>query len=357
MSMGGPSKTIILSPLDWGLGHASRCIPIARELIRTGFEPVLAGSGQSLELISKEFPELRTYELPSYNIRYPERSAYLKEKLILQIPSILKTVKKEYELTQGIVEKEKAAGIISDNRFGVRSNQVESVYLTHQLLVKAGWLTGMATSGHRSLISKFDRCWICDYQGEDSLAGQLSNASEELSSVSWIGPLSRFNSSESIEKDIDITVVLSGPEPSRSLFEESIRKELQSFKGRLVLVRGLIEKEKSSKVDGNKTEYNFLLSDELQTLMKRSKLIISRSGYSSVMDLNALGGKALLVPTPGQGEQEYLAQRLQSKGVCASAEQASFNMEAIEHAMNYPGFQTKKASKNELSNSLFDAFL
>ena len=260
-------------------------------------------------------------------------------------------------MTQEIVEKEKAAGIISDNRFGVRSNRVESVYLTHQLLVKAGWLTGMATSGHRSFISKFDRCWVCDYQGEESLAGQLSNASAELSSVSWIGPLSRFNPSESIEKDIDIAVVISGPEPSRSLFEESIRKELHAFKGKIVLVRGLIEKEKSSNVDGNMTVHNFLLSEELQTLMKRSKLIISRSGYSSVMDLNAIGGKALLVPTPGQGEQEYIAKRLQSKGVCASVEQAFFTQEAIENAMNYPGFQIKKASKSEFSNSLFDAFL
>ena len=255
-----------------------------------------------------------------------------------------------------ILQQEKVCGIISDNRFGVRSPEVPSVYLTHQLIVKAGWMTPLATHLHRRLISKFDRCWVCDHAGPDSLAGELSSKAGNLENVSWIGPLSRFSAGDEVNKDVDVAVILSGPEPSRSIFEQKVREELTGTNYKVVLARGLIGDSPEERKERNFTIYDFLLASELEMLIKKSRLVICRSGYSSIMDLSVLGARALLVPTPGQAEQEYLGRFHAKKGLCHVVSQKSFGLEEIQKALEYPGFETKKTSKNEWDHSLFDVF-
>lgn len=363
---------VIVSPLNWGLGHATRCIPLIRALQEAGFEPVLAGDGSSLDLLAAEFPALRKHDLPSYNIRYSKNPDYFKLRLMLQGPGLLRTVAREKEAMEEIVNRERPVGIISDNRFGARSSKVASVYMTHQLQVKAGWMSGMATHWHQKVISRFDRCWVCDHRGEDSLAGDLSSDPGELKKVDWIGPLSRFSrienrdwdtdqdtdrhSEEDIEKDIDIAVVISGPEPLRSEFQAKVITELRGMKENIVLVEGRIAPSQEKRKEHELTIYNYMLSEELESLIKRSRMVLSRSGYSSVMDLDALGAKVIFVPTPGQTEQEYLAAHLEEKGICHQVRQNEFSIDALERAELYPGFKTQKTSKNEFLTTLFDVF-
>ena len=358
------SRVIIVSPLNWGLGHATRCIPLIRALIKEKFEPVLAGDGASLKLLASEFPELRTYELPSYGIRYAKSPGLLKLKLLSQLSRIQKAVTKEHRLVQEIVEKEEATGIISDNRFGVWSNEVPSVYLTHQLQVRAGWLTSPSSSWHQRIISKFERCWVCDFKGEESLAGKLSSNDGNLNNLDWIGPLSRFskleqqpgNVMDQSKKTIDISVVLSGPEPSRSQFEKKVIEVLKERQEKVVLVRG-VTKSQACFTQQNLTIHNFMLADELEKLIGQSRLLVMRSGYSSIMDLHALGARALLVPTPGQSEQEYLAERMSEKGWYPTVKQSEFGWNSIQEALEYPWTETKKTSKKIDYSPLFDVFL
>ena len=358
--------------MNWGLGHASRCIPLVEALLKEKFEPVLAGDGESLALLASEFPQLRTYELPAYGIRYAKSAGLFKLKLLSQAWRIQKAVSMEHKMVQEIVRKEKASGIISDNRFGFWSKEVPSIYVTHQLSVKAGWITSLASLWHQRVISKFDRCWVCDFEGEDSLAGELSSNHGKSDNLDWIGPLSRFSKEGEQQgktkgkwtKTIDIGVVLSGPEPSRSQFEKKVVEVLKGREEKVVLVRGALESSKDLRtnyqiyqIDQNLTIYNFLLADELEKLLRQSRILIMRSGYSSIMDLHALGAKALLVPTPGQSEQEYLAKRMREKGWFPTLKQSELSWEAIEGALEYRWAETKKTSKRIDYATLFDVFL
>ncbi len=355
--MNGGGKRIIVSPLNWGLGHATRCIPIIKSLIKTGFEPVLAGDGSSLKLLTSEFPALRFYELPSYGIRYSSSAGLFSLKLLSQAPRIQKAVVKEHKEVEKIIAKESPSGIISDNRFGVWSRKVPSVYITHQLSVKAGFLTKPASYLHQRMITKFDRCWVCDFPGEGSLAGELSSQVRNLSRVDWIGPLSRFSPVvEEPEKKIDVCVVLSGPEPLRSQFEKKVIEEVKGQEKSVVLIRGVIESSQKSRKEENVTIYNFMLGEELETTLRKSRIVVMRSGYSSIMDLQVLGSKALLVPTPGQSEQEYLAERMEEKGIFSSVRQADFKWESLERVENLRKAKTKKTSKTIDYATLFDVF-
>lgn len=375
--MKGEGKRILVAPLNWGLGHASRCIPVVDALLKHEFEPVLAGDGASLELLASEFPDLRTYDLPSYAIRYAKTPGLFKLKLLSQGAKIKKAMSGEHKKVQEIVSKESASGILSDNRFGVWSKQVPSVYLTHQLNIEAGWMSSPASRWHQRIISNFDRCWVCDFKGEESLAGSLSSnggklKEDKLKKVDWIGPISRFSkageetltTAKQSKKTIDIGVVLSGPEPSRSQFEKKVIEVLKGRQEKVVLVRGVIRpsEEKStespsSRIEQNLTIYDFMLANELEELIRQSRILISRSGYSSIMDLYALGAKALLVPTPGQTEQEYLADRMRQKGWFMTVRQDEFSWSSVKETLEHPWVETKKTSRSIDYATLFDVFL
>ena len=351
--------------MNWGLGHASRCIPLIEALVEHDFEPVLASDGSSLELLASEFPSLRTYELPSYGIRYAKNPGLFRLKLLSQTGRIQKTVNREHRKVQDIVSKEKASGIISDNRFGVYSKKVPSVYLTHQLAIRAGWMSGPASIWNQRLISKFDHCWVCDFKGAENLAGELSSNYGRLKNVEWIGPLSRFPKkkrrhsnvpSNQPQSKVDIGIVLSGPEPSRSQFEQKAVEVLKGRMEKVVLVRGVMDTP-SVHTDQNLTIHNYMLADELEELMRQSSILIMRSGYSSIMDLCALGAKALLVPTPGQSEQEYLADRMQQKGWFPRVTENEFDWNSIQEALEFPWSETKKTSKSIDYATRFDVFL
>lgn len=354
MSHNRQHKKILVAPLNWGLGHATRCIPIIKALIQSDFQPILAGDGASLKLLRQEFPKLTYYELPSTEIVYAEKGAFLKYKLLYQAPKLMRAVHLEQKRTQEIHRLEKLNGIISDNRFGVRSDDIPSVYITHQLQVLSGATTLLSSRYHRQIIAKFTECWVPDFES-NGLAGRLSTSGKIKSTIKYLGPLSRFIPKQQ-HKIWDVVAILSGPEPQRSILEAKIRKELSAYSGKILLVQGNVESKQKFKTEGNITIVNFMLHNELRDAIEQGELILSRSGYSSVMDLYVLGSKVYFIPTPGQFEQEYLAEHMKQEGYADFSEQASFQSTKLLSMKNYEGFSQKKTSKINLDQSIFDVF-
>ncbi|GAA4273410.1 glycosyltransferase [Aquimarina gracilis] len=332
-------KKVLVAPLNWGLGHATRCIPIINALIDQGIEPVIASDGAALSLLKKEFPELQTKTLPSYNIEYSKKANNFKFKMLLNSPKIAHAISSEKKIIKKIIEEENYCGIISDNRMGVRHKNVPSVFITHQLTVLSGNTTSFSTKLHNKYIKKFDVCWVPDMADDPNLSGELGHPKKSSVPVTYLGPLSRFEY-QIIPKKYDIMVLLSGPEPQRTLLEQKLFQEFEQSDKKIVFVRGLIEETQKTYVKNNITIHNYLTGKELEDTINSSNLIISRSGYTTVMDLAKLKKKAFFIPTPGQFEQEYLAQRLTVNKLVPSCNQDEFTLKKLRDLNMYRGLSS-----------------
>ncbi len=328
-------KKVIVAPLCWGLGHASRCIPLIKALLAQGFTPILASDGPALTLLEKEFPALETITLPSYAISYGKQ---LKSSLFRSIPRVLKAVKAERKCIATYLKTHNdVVGILSDNRFGVYNPQVPSVYITHQLNVHSGNTTLLTSYVHQNIIKKFDECWIPDDEGSP-YSGALSVAPKGHLTKKYIGVLSRFSQQTNHETPYDICVVLSGPEPHRTQLETHLLTLLSATNYTVLFIQGKIETQQTKTHKGTIQVVNFMLSEELEDALHHSNLVICRAGYSSIMDLLVLGKRALLIPTPQQTEQEYLANHFSEQFNTAVVHQNDLSLEVIEKAFASPVF-------------------
>ncbi|MGV6830678.1 MAG: glycosyltransferase [bacterium] len=329
-------KRILIAPLNWGLGHATRCIPIINELIAHNFEPIIASDGVALQLLKKEFPKILTYELPSYNITYSKKASQFKLKILSETPHILKTIKAEKNLTKKLVKDLNIKGIISDNRFGVRYKKIPSVFISHQLQVLSGNTTWFTTKIHQKIIQKYDVCWIPDVPNEPNLSGQLGHVKNANFPLEYLGALSRFNKN-SEELTYDYMVLISGPEPQRSILVTKLSSELLGLDKKVLFVKGKMEKSKKVEQKENITFINFLTTQDLEKAINSSKVIISRSGYTTILDLAKLEKKAFFIPTPGQFEQEYLAKTVDTKGLVPFCTQDEFKLKQLDRVNKYVG--------------------
>ncbi|WP_338375737.1 glycosyltransferase [uncultured Flavobacterium sp.] len=346
-------KKIIVAPLNWGLGHATRCIPIIQGLLDNGYEPIIASDGVALELLKKEFPKLISFELPSYDIQYAEKGKHFKWKMIAQLPKIISTIKKERRKINKILKAYNFDGIISDNRLGVYSKDVPSVFMTHQLNVLTGNTSWITTKLHKKYIQKFDECWVPDVEKTPNLSGKLGHPTESIKNVKYIGPLSRL-CKKPMPIKYDLMVLLSGPEPQRTILEEKIILELENYSKRVVFIKGIVEKNQKKEEKGNVTFYNFMNSAELEATFNESNHILCRSGYTTVMDLAKLNKKAFFIPTPGQYEQEYLAKKFDKEGIIPTCKQEKFTFKKLDKIDFYKGFNNY--SKKITWKELFDLF-
>lgn len=311
---------ILVAPLNWGLGHAARSIPIIRLLEEKGCEVVLASDGPALTMLRDEFPHLLAHELPGIEVRYGERFFTLK--LAQQMPALLGAMRKERRAVANLVERESIDGIISDNRFGSWGSGVPDVVLSHQWTVETGnWASRpVATMLHRRILKKYAHCWIPDGFGESALAGRLSQTSDP--NTTHIGPLSRLSretvplrhadhATGSISK---VLVVCSGPEPLRTRLEEAAIAQLKELSYPTLIARGLPGAAPMPSPADHIELVAHLDTHAMASAMAEADVVISRTGYTTLMDLAATGTRALLIPTPGQPEQEYLASYLAGKG-------------------------------------------
>ncbi|MEP7110817.1 MAG: glycosyltransferase [Ferruginibacter sp.] len=340
------NKRILFVPLDWGLGHATRCIPLIKEFLGNGCEVIIAAENATKSLLEHEFQQLTFIPLKGYRISYSRNSYWLPLKIISQVPRILLGIYKEHQWVKKIVKKYSVNAIIADNRFGLYHSGVPSIYITHQLLIKTGnyFSEDIVQKIHFWFIKKYHSCWIPDFEGKDNISGELSHLSKHHPDINFIGCLSRFEKKGGFEIKYDLLIIISGPEPQRAIFETLLLRELKNYTGRTLMVRGLPGlnegEEKVLYTDAPGPHLiikNHLPAQELNDAIQQAQLVISRSGYTTIMDLIKLGQKAVLVPTPGQTEQEYLAMHLMRQDFFLAAGQEGFSLkDALKEAARFP---------------------
>lgn len=349
----GSQKTILIAPLHWGLGHATRCIPIINALLKHNYNVILASDGAALLLLQKEFPELTSIALPSYNITYTKKEKLLKWVLFLRLPHIQKAIASEKKVIKKLVSENRIDGIISDNRLGVRSKKVPTVFITHQLRLLSGSTTFFSSKLHQKSIAKFDECWVPDAKQTPNLSGKLGHLRDAKFKIRYLGPLSRMKPQQAT-KVYDVLALLSGPEPQRTLLEEKVIEALKGRPVKVLLVQGVIEAEQIMSQHDNITIVNFMATAELEKAINESELILSRSGYTTIMDLAAMQKKAFFIPTPGQYEQIYLAKRLKGLRIVPSCKQEDFTFEKLADVKDYT--QLKKIDQEVDFKKLFRLF-
>lgn len=342
-------KNILISPLDWGLGHAARCTVIIRELMSYDANIIIAADDRPLAFLKQEFPDLKFIKLKGYNISY-QKSGSLKLKIISIIHRIILGIFNEHQSLKKIINDYQIDIVISDNRYGLWHKKTKNIFITHQILIKSPFrfklFDYLLFKINNHLIKKFDECWIPDYDNEINLSGDLSHKYKLSSQSFFIGPLSRFSKPvENHEKKYDLMVILSGPEPQRSIFEKIILKELITSNLKTIMLKGKPELSEIENIK-NIEIFNHMTTEELQYSIAASELILCRSGYSTIMDLSVFGKNAILVPTPGQTEQEYLADYYLNKKYYYSTPQKKFNLtESICKSKQYKGILLKNNFK------------
>lgn len=348
---------VLISPLDWGLGHASRCIPIIRQLIVVGHRVTIAGFGRSLALLQKEFPQLESIELKGFSPSYSEHGNTILH-LFLLLPKFVATIFLEHYTLKKLISHYKFDIIISDNRYGLWNKKVKNILITHQVMIKTpSWLRFGEYLIYRIsclMIGRFDECWIPDYKESPGLSGDLSHKYPVPGNAKYIGPLSRFQQSEkdpvNTHGEGEILAIVSGPEPQRSIFEDILIKHLSGLNQPSTIITGKPELTETRVLNGTLTITPHVSVGEMSSLITSSSIVICRSGYSSIMDLHALGAKALFVPTPGQTEQLYLAEFHHKAGITMWKLQEQLNIKVdVADALNYTGFKVKSPFTQDMA--------
>jgi hypothetical protein len=315
--------------------------------VKRNCEVIVASSGGALRLLKDEFPSLTFLTIAGYDPVYPRSSAFL-WKMFFQLPRFLRTIGKEHLEIENIVGEHSIDLIISDNRYGCYSEKVTSVFITHQLTIQTPFFSGWINFLNHRQIKKFDVCWVPDMPGNLSLARHLS-VSIKVHAV-YVGFLSRFKPID-MPAVYDLLAIISGPEPQRTIFERKIRGAFEGSGKRTLIIKGLPDSG-IERVKENTTEVNHLSSEDMNEVMAKSAIVISRPGYSTIMDLAAMGKKAIFIPTPGQTEQEYLGRTLMAKGIAVSVVQNEFDLaDALKKSDRFSGF-TIFPQENLVENAL-----
>jgi len=337
------SSTVFFSVLNMGLGHATRSLPIIQEFRNRGWSVVVGSSGRSLLFLKRELPGVSYVELPDYPFRYSRKGVSIL-KLLWKLPEFFKIVRQEKRITDDLVQRTNIQLVVSDHRYGCYSSIVPSYFISHQLqFIAPGFLRPFEFIGAR-----FNRWFHRKYRGvivpdklngnEGTISGRLSRITNADTHYYFPGILSSLTQKQ-VKEEIDVLISISGPEPQRTILEEMVRKQVHHLSGNCVVALGLPESDKTETPRQGVTIYHHLDRDKMQDLMNRSKLVVARSGYSTLMELAELGKKALLIPTPGQTEQIYLARRLRQQGWFYSVAQKNLQLQKdIPEAQKYPGF-------------------
>ena len=331
---------VLVAPLDWGLGHATRCIPIIWQLLQSGAKVILAAEGKTEVILREEFPQLPLLTLAGYDIRYGKSKVSMMGNMMAQIPKMLMAIQEEFNWLQKTVAVYGIDLVISDNRYGLYHTDVRSVFITHQLLIK----TPFGSIGDKALqrmnysfINSFDECWVPDTDDAINLAGDLSHPEKPPKiPVHYIGALSRFEFSRETGNK-HLLVMLSGPEPQRSILEVKLLEQLKEYPKAVLFVRGLPGEMELPQAPMNIRIVNHLPTKELEVAIKEASMVIGRCGYSTVMDLMQLQKRSILIPTPGQTEQEYLAAHLTAQQLAFCLMQDEFSLtNALQSAEAFP---------------------
>ncbi len=329
---------ILVAPLDWGLGHATRCIPLIEEFLQQGDEVIVAAEGNVESILRKEFPGIKFVFLRGYRIRY-SAALPMSLSIFFRLPGMLRRIFIEHQQLKKLIREHHSDAVVSDNRYGLWNKKIKSIFITHQVMIKCPvpfrFMERFVYSMHKYFISRYDECWIPDSNA--ALSGDLSHKYRLPANAKMIGILSRWKkSNEQAEKKFDVAAIISGPEPHRALFEKLLIRELTRGKLRSVIVLGKPGEQSDVQLNEYVRSVSHLPADKLLEIISGSGSVICRSGYSSIMDMVAAGKDAILIPTPGQTEQLYLARHLKKNKVFFSIDQKNFNVaNAIVQSKKY----------------------
>lgn len=323
------NKKVLICPQHWGLGHVTRTIPVIQYFIRKKHDVILACSGAGSELLKREFPQLKLYEIPDYGISYPYNSMVIN--ITLQFFKMHWAIFKEHFAIKKICKEEKIDLIVSDARLGASQKNIPSVIIAHHLHFRLNMklIEWICDTWMKLFYLTFDQLWIPDVSGENNLSGDLAHLYKSKKRY-FVGILSRFKKLD-LEIKYDYAIMLSGPEPPRTILEKIILDQLDALMpGNCILIRGVLNgvdiSEYKKKYKDQLELKDFVVGSELNEIMCASKFIICRSGYSTLLDLAIIQKPALLIPTPGQPEQEYLSDELERKKLFHSVVQGEISL-------------------------------
>lgn len=348
------SKTILVCPLDWGLGHATRMVPIIDLLLKKGASVIIGADNRPLAYLRLRFPGCEFVKFPGYQPKYPETGS-MALAMLKAFPEMRKEAKIANRLLQELIVERNIDVVISDNRYELSTPKAYSVFVTHQLSIKT---PGVATLAKpviqqtiNTYIKKYDELWIPDVEGAPNLSGVLSHGNKmPVENYHFIGPLSRFSlfDQKRKTKKVDLLILLSGPEPQRTLLEEMLIKQALNTDYSTVVLQGKPECNGKKKIE-NVSILPHGDDAKMAELILGADHIICRPGYSTIMDLAILGKKAIFIPTPGQTEQEYLAAHFKMEGTFYCEKQSDFELDrAIINSERFNG-ELNISSANKLS--------
>lgn len=313
-----PGQRVLVCPLNWGLGHATRCVPVIRALLTANKIVVLASDGFPMEFLRQEFPSLEMVNFPSMKITYSTGTSQVGA-MLRAVPHFVRSIWHEHRQLRHIVAAHHINTVLSDNRFGLWTRHTYCIYMTHQLMIKMPrhlkWLERPVHWLHLSIIAHYDACWVPDWPNAPTLAGDLAHRFMLPRHARFVGPLSRFMKPENAAPSpYKVLVLLSGPEPQRSILERLMTQRLQQSLVPSLIVCGTPQPTPTRQQINNVTLVSHLDTNKLTQLIVTTPTIVCRSGYTTLMDLDVLQRTAILIATPGQTEQEYLADIARNRG-------------------------------------------
>lgn len=408
---------VLVAPLDWGLGHATRCVPVVREFLRAGAEVELAVVKANANFFREVFPDLRQRLAPSYNIVYPKHGYNMALWLLKNSVHLNAVMRYEHHFAEEMVERHGYDVLFSDNRFAFYSKNALSIYMTHQRRIAFprafAAFERIGVMWHANIMRKFDEVWVPDLEIYPGYAGSLSHsgATPGDKPMRFVGTLSRFSEMVNdgnalgnapapvdLEREVDlmsvsefmahsakvewnaapevlssgmrafetnhcemrtsgmraaykVVAVVSGVEPARTQFEQQLREALQQIPGQHMMILGKPSAEQKTWTEGNIEFHTHLATNDFAEAVKRADFVVSRGGYSTVMDMAELGAKCIFVPTPGQFEQIVLAHDLSKAGYAVEIPADELSAETLANAFE----KSVKMPKVEKQNLLHDA--
>lgn len=348
---------VIYAVCSWGLGHSTRSLPVIRKLIDENNSLTIISNGRSLDLLKRELGNNASYvDIVDYPMLLSENARQFMAKSMMYWPLFIKRIESGLIKLNRLLEKKKYDLIVSDGRYDMYSKKIPSFFISHQIRIMNPLRIRMFETGSELFnlffFKRFSGVIVPDYR-EDSFSGDLSHNLRKIDEnmLHYVGVLSDF-SKKTVKKDVDYLISISGPEPQRSMLEEKLSSQIQDLTGNIVMTLG--KTEKTSKMEQeNITTYSFLTKVKREWLLNRAKLVIARSGYSTIMDLGVMGAKALLIPTPGQIEQEYLGEYHNTSGTFYSVKQSKVQVkEDVEVAKKTTGITRTSDVNRTVENIL-----
>jgi uncharacterized protein (TIGR00661 family) len=354
------SKKVFIAPLNWGLGHATRLLPLIKLLSSKNYLIYIGASGRSKEVLQREISKCVFFDFPEYPIKYPQSRFFVTRFMLIIFPQMLIAMIKEYQKLKKLNKEYDFDLIVSDNRFSLSLKNVKSLLISHQLRYKLPWpikqMEWLPEYFNYYHFRKYDKIIIPDIETGDTLTGELSHEMRYLpkNKLYYLGLITDLMQLEGNEnEEIDYFVIISGPEPQRTKFENLIYHQLAKLKGRVIVTLGKPEKNYKIRM-GNAEIYAYMTREKISHYLARAKFIISRPGYTTVMEMIESGKCGLFIPTPGQIEQEYLAKHFLKNNWCYAKSQFRFDLESdVEIAKSYSGFPKNFSRTNENLDKLY----